>query len=171
VDARAVDADDVRRVLLTAPHSADLFDASVLENIDPTGHPGVPSESARAAIHAAALGDVIETLPNGLATRVGEGGVMLSGGQRQRVALARALASRPPILVLHEPTTAVDSVTEALIAARLRHVRGGASTLVVTTSPTLLAVADRVVWIRADEVTVGEHARLMADPVYAEQFA
>ena len=171
VDARAVDADDVRRVLLTAPHSADLFDASVLENIDPTGRPGVPSESARAAIHAAALGDVVETLPDGLSTRVGEGGVMLSGGQRQRVALARALAARPPILVLHEPTTAVDSVTEALIAGRLRDVRRGASTLVVTTSPTLLAVADRVVWIRADEVTVGQHARLMNDPDYADQFA
>ena len=171
VDGRAVDADAVRRVLLTSPHSADLFDASVLENIDPIGHPGEPSESARAAIHAAALADVIETLPNGLSTRVGEGGAMLSGGQRQRVALARALAARPPILVLHEPTTAVDSVTEALIAARLRDVRRGASTLVVTTSPTLLAVADRVVWIRADEVTVGEHARLMNDPDYADQFA
>ena len=171
VDARAVDADAVRRVLLTSPHSADLFDASVLENIDPIGHPGEPSESARAAIHAAALADVVETLPNGLSTRVGEGGAMLSGGQRQRVALARALAARPPILVLHEPTTAVDSVTEALIAARLRDVRRGASTLVVTTSPTLLAVADRVVWIRADEVTVGEHARLMNDPDYADQFA
>ena len=133
--------------------------------------PGEPSESARAAIHAAALADVVETLPNGLSTRVGEGGAMLSGGQRQRVALARALAARPPILVLHEPTTAVDSVTEALIAARLRDVRRGASTLVVTTSPTLLAVADRVVWIRADEVTVGEHARLMNDPDYADQFA
>ncbi len=96
---------------------------------------------------------------------------MLSGGQRQRVGLARALAARPPILVLHEPTTAVDSVTEALIAGRLRDARRGASTLVVTTSPTLLAVADRVVWIRADEVTVGQHARLMNDPDYADQFA
>jgi putative ABC transport system ATP-binding protein len=171
VDARAVDADDLRRVLLTAPHSADLFDASVLQNIDPAADAGVPSESARAAIHASALGDVVETLANGLSTRVGEGGAMLSGGQRQRVALARALAARPPILVLHEPTTAVDSVTEALIAARLRDLRRGASTLVVTTSPTLLAVADRVVWIRADEVTVGEHARLMNDPDYAGQFA
>lgn len=69
----------------------------------------------------------------------------VGGGQRQRVALARALASDAPVLVLHDPTTAVDSVTEAVIADRLRDARRGLSTILLTSSPTLLAACDTVV--------------------------
>ena len=65
---------------------------------------------------ASAVDDVVDTLPDGLDTVVGEAGRTLSGGQRQRVALARALSVDPPILVLHDPTTAVDAVTEDRIA-------------------------------------------------------
>ncbi|MCQ0005705.1 ATP-binding cassette domain-containing protein [Actinomadura madurae] len=87
---------------------------------------------------AAALGD---------GASVGERGRSLSGGQRQRVALARALATDAPVLVLHDPTTAVDAVTEARIAEGLRALRRGRTTVVVTTSPALLAVTDRVVLV------------------------
>ncbi|MFT4089077.1 MAG: ATP-binding cassette domain-containing protein, partial [Gordonia sp. (in: high G+C Gram-positive bacteria)] len=76
---------------------------------------------------------------------VGEGGNRLSGGQRQRVALARALASDAPVLVLHDPTTAVDSVTEHEIAGQLRGVRAGRSTLLIASAPALLGCCDRVV--------------------------
>lgn len=168
----AVDDDEIRRVLLVAPHRADLFDGSVLENIHVRGAPDPTSPLITAAIEAAACADIIATLPDGLSTRVGEGGVMLSGGQRQRVALARALAAAPPILVLHEPTTAVDSVTESVIASRLRGVRAGMSTLIITTSPALLAATDRVVWLRDGRVGCeGRHADLMGDATYAEVFA
>lgn len=167
-----VDDDLVRSIVLVAPHSADLFDGSVLENIAPRGPQGSASPVALAAIEAAACGDVIEILPDGLSSRVGEGGVMLSGGQRQRVALARALAAAPPVLILHEPTTAVDSVTEAVIASRLRNVRGGGSTIVITTSPVLLAATDRVVWARdGHDFRNGRHADLMGDAEYAQVFA
>ncbi len=76
---------------------------------------------------------------------VGENGNRLSGGQRQRVALARALASDAPVLVLHDPTTAVDSVTEQAVAARLPGMRAGRSTLLIASSPALLGCCDRVV--------------------------
>jgi ABC-type Fe3+/spermidine/putrescine transport system ATPase subunit len=94
----------------------------------------------------------------------------LSGGQRQRVALARALATDAPVLVLHEPTTAVDAATEHRIAAGIRAVRGHRTTVLVTTSPTLLAAADRVVLIDGGRVVAtGDHAGLAAtDARYRE---
>ena len=79
----------------------------VRTNVDPGGQ----SAQVDAALHAASCQDVIESLPGGLTRIVGENGRTLSGGQRQRVALARAFAAAPPVLVLHDPTTAVDSVT------------------------------------------------------------
>ncbi len=84
-------------------------------------------------------------LPLGADTPVGEGGLQLSGGQRQRVALARALATDAPVLVLCEPTSSIDSVTEAAVAEGIRAARAGRPTLLLTTSPALLAMADRVV--------------------------
>ncbi|MGH9151511.1 MAG: ABC transporter ATP-binding protein, partial [Acidimicrobiales bacterium] len=83
-------------------------------------------------------------------------------GQRQRVALARALAASPRVLVLHDPTTAVDPVTEATLAAGLREWRTGATTIVVTTSPTLLATADRVSVVeRGAVIAEGSHRELL----------
>jgi len=96
-------------------------------------------------LHAAACEDILEALPEGELSKVGDGGSRLSGGQRQRIALARALAADPPVLVLHDPTTAVDAVTEMTVAQRLSPFRQGRTTLVVTSSPALLAACDRVV--------------------------
>ena len=101
--------------------------------------------------------------PPGRRAHLGEAGRGLSGGQRQRVALARALATDAPVLVLHEPTTAVDAATEHRIAAGIRSVRAGRTTVVVTTSPTLLAAADRVVLVDGGRVVAdGDHATLAA---------
>jgi putative ABC transport system ATP-binding protein len=110
---------------------------------------------------------VIESLPSGIDTNVGERGTSLSGGQRQRVALARALAANPPVLVLHEPTTAVDTATEAAIADGLRALRAQRTTILVTTSPTLLAVCDEVLLLAHGRVQArGSHDDLLGDDRY-----
>jgi putative ABC transport system ATP-binding protein len=116
-----------------APHAADLFDGSVADNVYPER--GVAEEALRIAS--------CDDIPEGPSKRVGESGRMLSGGQRQRVALARAVAFDPEVLVLTDPTTAVDSVTEQDIADRLSRHRADKITLVLSEAPAWHAVADQ----------------------------
>ncbi|WP_322974584.1 ABC transporter ATP-binding protein [Actinacidiphila epipremni] len=166
-----LDPAQLRGAVLVAAHDAALFDGSVAANVAPWeeepagGAADAPTVRAMAAAHA---DEVVRSLPHGAATGVGEGGRYLSGGQRQRVLLARALRAGPPVLVVHDPTTAVDAVTEAAIAAGLRDFRRGRTTLVVTNSPALLAVTDRVVLLDAGRVAAeGTHADLVrTSPAY-----
>ncbi|MFE9396521.1 ABC transporter ATP-binding protein [Streptomyces flavidovirens] len=161
VPLAGLDPDDVRRVILVAHHDADLFESSLLDNV----LAGTDSGTADAgpALTASAADDVARALPQGVDTVLSERGRSLSGGQRQRVALARALAADHPVLVVHDPTTAVDTVTESRIAGRLRELRRGRTTLLVTTSPALLAVTDRVVVLDGGTVTAdGRHPDLVA---------
>ncbi len=158
VDLSTVDPERVREVVLVAAHDADLFEGTLAENVHAGG---VSSDEALAA---SAADEVAAALPDGTATAVTERGRSLSGGQRQRVALARALAADAPVLVVHDPTTAVDTVTEAKIATGLARLRQGRTTILVTTSPALLAVTDRVVVLEGGRVTgEGGHADLARD--------
>jgi ABC-type multidrug transport system fused ATPase/permease subunit len=147
--------DVVRSRVRTVPHASDLFEGSVLENIGAGVPDEVPDRDSRItrAIFAAACDDVADVLPAGLDTPVGEAGQMLSGGQRQRVALARALAAESDVLVLNDPTTAVDSVTEATVAERLQMAREHRCTIVFTSSPALLEIADHLVMFDGDRVS------------------
>nr|QEO73892.1 ABC transporter related protein [uncultured bacterium] len=156
-----LDPDELRRMILVAPHDADLFETSLLDNV--RAGADTDTRDIEPALTASAADDVARLLPDGADTVLAERGRSLSGGQRQRVALARALAADRPVLVLHDPTTAVDTVTESRIAARLREVRRGRTTILVTTSPALLAVTDRVVVLDEGTVTAdGSHAELVA---------
>ena len=159
LDAFAIDT--AHRLVLVADHDADLFEGSVAENV------GAVDD---AVLAAAGADEAVEALPGGLDAPVGERGRRLSGGQRQRIALARALAADAPVLVLHEPTTAVDTVTEARIAAGVRELRAGRTTLVIASSPALLAVCDRVLVLRGGEIVAsGTHAELAhEDATYRE---
>ncbi|MTE21933.1 ATP-binding cassette domain-containing protein [Streptomyces sp. TRM43335] len=139
----------------------------------------VPSSgavTARQALDAAQCGDVLDALarstadPGGepMEARITERGRSLSGGQRQRLALARSLVADPRVLVLDEPTSAVDSHTEARIAEALRRVRAGRTTVVFSSSPLLLDRADRVAFVRdGTVVATGTHRGLLArEPEY-----
>lgn len=131
----------LREHLLVLPHTPGLFSGTVLDNTRSTGGAPVPDEVVRQALQVAGI--PATELPDGYDTAVGDGGWELSGGQRQRIALARSIAADPAMLVLIEPTSSVDAVTEHGIATRLRAHRAGRTTIVVTDSPSFRAVADR----------------------------
>ncbi|MFE4962882.1 ABC transporter ATP-binding protein [Streptomyces sp. NPDC056660] len=155
-----LDPAGLRAAVLVAAHDAVLFEGSLAANVTPGGGGG-PDPRTDRAMAAADADEVARSLPDGADTGVGEGGRSLSGGQRQRVLLARALRAEPPVLVVHDPTTAVDAVTEARIAEGLREIRQGRTTVVVTNSPALLAVTDRVVFLDGGRVSAeGTHAEL-----------
>lgn len=170
VDFADLPLDQLRRAVVVSRHDAALFDGSVIDNLV-TVDSRLTDESVSAPVLAAAgAADLAGTLPNGLHSAVGNRGERLSGGQRQRLALARALASDAPLLVVHDPTTAVDPFTEHEAARGMRAWRDGRTTIAVTTSPALLSVADEVIVIRDGVVASrGQHARLVNDDKrYAE---
>lgn len=137
VDARRLGPDRVREVVFAPPHDATVFTGSVADNL--------AADAVQPwAVAASALDDVLTHLPDGLGSSVGEQGRLLSGGQRQRLLLARALHQPQPVLVLHEPTSSVDSVTEQRIARALRDVEGK-TIILITSSPGLLRACSRVV--------------------------
>ena len=151
-----------RTGLLVEHHNSDLFSGTLESNLAIVG--STEPAAVKAALEASCAADVVELHPDGLSHPVVERGASLSGGQRQRWTLARALATNPDVLVLHDPTTSVDAVTEQAIADGIRRLRGsagtveGRTTIVLTNSPALLAAADRVVFVSGGRVQAqGSH--------------
>ncbi|MFJ6070728.1 ABC transporter ATP-binding protein [Streptomyces sp. NPDC093065] len=149
----------VREHLLVNPYDGEIFAGTLRSNIDPTG----VSRTVPEAVEASMLTDVVALHREGLDYAVRDRGANLSGGQRQRLSLARALAADTDVLVLRDPTTAVDAVTEQLIARGVAELRRGRTTLVITSSPALLDAADRVLVLDEGVVTAEDtHRRLLA---------
>jgi ABC-type multidrug transport system fused ATPase/permease subunit len=159
---------EVRERILVADGEAYLFAGTLRELLRPAREAG--TAPVERYLHAAAAEDILDGLPDGLESAVGNQARTLSGGQRQRVRLARALRADPEVLILLDPTSAVDAHTEAAIADRLRLVRAGRTTVVSTTSPLLLDRADRVAYLAGGRVAgTGTHAELLATcPGYRE---
>ncbi|MEU5340719.1 ABC transporter ATP-binding protein [Streptomyces sp. NPDC020766] len=164
--------DSARSAVLVQDKDPVLLSGTLRELLDVPASGDVGPEEALAA---AQCGDVLDALAQGsldaddpMDARITERGRSLSGGQRQRLALARSLITDPEVLVLDEPTSAVDSHTEARIADGLRSLRQGRTTVVFTSSPLLLDHADRVVLVHEGEVAaVGVHRELLhSEPRY-----
>jgi ABC-type multidrug transport system fused ATPase/permease subunit len=131
----------------------DLFDIPRTGKVD-----------VQAALASASALDVVDALPDGLATDLPERGRSLSGGQRQRLALARSLVADPEVLILDEPTSAVDAHTEARIGLGLRDARAGRTTVVFTTSPLLLEHVDVVAFLKDGRIqATGQHRQLLRE--------
>jgi ABC-type multidrug transport system fused ATPase/permease subunit len=147
----------VRRRIVVSDTGALLFAGRLADQLAVRDGADVGS-----ALHTAAAADMLEALPEGLDSTVAEKGRSFSGGQRQRLVLARALAADPEVLIMIEPTSAVDAHTEARIADRLAGARAGRTTVVTTTSPLMLGRADVVVFLdRGRVVAEGTHAELL----------
>jgi len=156
-DAAHLDPLHVRSRVFADSHDGVLFRGSVRNNVA-----AAEAQLEERAMAAAAVGDFISQLPEGTETVLTGPGQSLSGGQRQRLVLGRSLHQQQPVLVLHDPTTAVDTATEAVIADGLRNFPDKALVL-VTTSPTLLAVCHRVVMGGGGaEPESGTHRELLA---------
>lgn len=155
-----------RAYLLVNTHHTEIFQGTIRSVIDPDGV--LNPDELEAVLTASAADDVVALHPDGLDRAVRAGGLSLSGGQRQRLALARALAARSPLLVLQDPSSAVDSVTEQGIADRLHDLRAkDGATILITSSPALLQRADRVLLIiDGRAVASGSHAELMSHDEY-----
>jgi ATP-binding cassette subfamily B protein len=161
-DLRGLPLPLVRQQVALMPQEAFLFSEAVGENLA-YDDPERPAEALEAAARAADLWETLERLPEGLATPVGERGVLLSGGQRQRLTLARALVREAPILLLDDPFSSVDSETEERILKHLARIRQGRTTLIVSHRVSALRGAD--LWLvleRGRLAELGPPAELLA---------
>ncbi|MCY0935022.1 thiol reductant ABC exporter subunit CydD [Streptomyces sp. H34-S4] len=163
-DARALDGDDVRRVVGLCAQDAHIFDSSVRENLR-LARPGASEARLREALAAARLLEWAEGLPDGLDTLVGEHGERISGGQRQRLALARALLADFPVLVLDEPAEHLDLATADALTADLLAATEGRTTVLITHRLAGLEEVDEVLVLDAGAVVQrGAYAELAAVP-------
>ncbi|MEV3930448.1 MULTISPECIES: ABC transporter ATP-binding protein [unclassified Streptomyces] len=157
----------LRANILLADNEAYVFAGSLRSVV--SGDTDRSDEEIGRALRAAAAEDIVETLPDGLDTRLQNQARNVSGGQRQRLRLSRALLADPPVLLLMEPTSALDAHTEATVATRVAEYRQGLTTLVVSSSPLVLGQADEVVHLVDGKVrATGTHGELLArHPGYA----
>ncbi|GAB2505095.1 ABC transporter ATP-binding protein [Promicromonospora xylanilytica] len=162
-----LDKRELRERIVVADATPSLFSGRLAGELDVRD--SADREALLRAMHIADAHDVLDSLPDGIEGEIPEKGRSLSGGQRQRVALARALLTDPEILVLVEPTSAVDAHTEARIAQRLTAWRRGRTTLIVTASPLVLDHVDDVIFLADGQVvTHGTHRDLLDLPTNAD---
>ncbi|PRN02301.1 ABC transporter ATP-binding protein [Pseudomonas sp. LLC-1] len=145
--ARACLTDTVSQVL----QDTWLFQGSIADNIR-IGKPDASNAEVLQAAHVAGLTNVIDRLPEGLDTPVGEAGVRLSGGERQRVTIARALIKQAPVLLVDEATAALDAENQAVIAQTLHSLRGRCTLVVIAHQLSTVAMADQIVVLEAGQV-------------------
>lgn len=167
-----ISMDSLRSSIAVVPQRPVLFSGTVRENIC-LARPGATDEEVRGACEAAGAWEFIEQLSHGLETRVGRGGRSLSGGQLQRVAIARALLCQPRILLMDEPTAALDSESEAAIVRTLRRLRKEMTVVLIGHRRKTVCSADRIIVMDEGRVVGdGTHEELLlCSNDYADLFA
>ena len=162
VDLRDVDLKSLRRLLGIVTQETILFNDTVRNNIA-YGLDGAADEEILAAAEAANAHGFISAMPDGYNTEIGERGVMLSGGERQRIAIARAILKNPPILILDEATSSLDTESERLVQEAIEHLLRGRTVLVIAHRLSTVRNADRIVVLDGGAVReTGTHEDLMS---------
>jgi ATP-binding cassette, subfamily B, heavy metal transporter len=171
-DISAVTQASLRAVIGIVPQDSVLFNDTIGYNIA-YGRDGVGSEEIEQAARGAAIMGLVERLPKGFATEVGERGLKLSGGEKQRVAIARTLVKNPPILVLDEATSALDTRTEQEILATLNRISEHRTSLSIAHRLSTIADANRIFVLNEGRLAEsGSHLELLRrDGLYAEMWA
>jgi subfamily B ATP-binding cassette protein MsbA len=160
-DLREVDTASLRRLLGIVTQETILFNDTVRNNIA-YGLDGADDQAVIDAAKAANAHDFISAMPDGYDTQIGERGVMLSGGERQRIAIARAILKNPPILILDEATSSLDTESERLVQGAIEHLLRGRTVLVIAHRLSTVANADRIIVIEAGAISeTGTHQDLM----------
>lgn len=166
VDLRTVDPADWHGQVAWVPQRTRIFAGAIADNVR-LADPGASDRQVRAALAAAGAGRFTAALPDGIATRVGDGGRPLSAGEGQRIALARAFLRDAPLLVLDEPTAHLDAETAASVERAILRLARGRTTLLIAHKPALAAQADRIVTLAEGRVVSSEPGT--ARPIAAEQ--
>jgi ABC-type transport system involved in Fe-S cluster assembly fused permease/ATPase subunit len=160
-DIRDLTLDCLRTAIGVVPQAPLLFNGTILENLRYAKLDATDAE-IQEACQAAAIHDKIIALADGYDTKVGEQGVKLSGGEVQRLAIARVFLKDPPILILDEATSAVDSITEAAVQAALDRLRNGRTTLVIAHRLSTIVKADQILVIHDGRIIEqGKHQELL----------
>jgi len=161
-DLHQLRLDDLRRHIALVAQDTYLFNDTLAANIQ-LARREVSEADVRRAIGRAALGEFVDRLPEGLATRVGERGVQLSGGQRQRVSIARAFLKDAPILILDEATSHLDTISEQQIRAALDELMAERTSLIIAHRLSTIQTADTILVMEAGRIVeAGTHAELLA---------
>jgi ATP-binding cassette subfamily B protein len=162
IDIRTMMRASLRRQIGIVQQDVFLFSGTIGENIA-YGKLDAREDEIWAAASRAQLDDFIRSLPDGLATIIGERGVKLSGGQKQRLVIARMFLKNPPILILDEATSALDTATEVAIQQALVELSRGRTTLIIAHRLATIKNADRIVVVtEAGIAEEGQHAALLA---------
>ena len=171
VDVRQLELASLRAAVGYVTQDAHMFHDTIRANLS-YAQPGATEEQMLAALAAAQIGDLVQTLPDGLDTVVGERGYRLSGGERQRLAIARLLLKAPPIVVLDEATAHLDSESEAAVQRALDTAMEGRTSLVIAHRLSTVRDADLILVVNGGRIVQrGRHEELLAQGgLYAELY-